>query len=281
MQHSLLPLIPFVNKITKPIIINAHGSDVIKESIIGSIINKATVNVINKATLIVTPSDYLKRLLSQKFKIEMNKIFVSPSGGVNMKIFKKNNISKDNQIFTIGYVSRIDEGKGWDVLLKASKQLLNNGIKKFQVKIIGSGIQEKQLFEMIDRLGLREKVEFIGPIQQIELVNYYNQMDLFVFPTRLKESLGLVGLEAMACGLPVIGSNIGGLKSYIRNGLNGELFESNDYKQLSQKIEYFMQLDETKYKLYSDNAINTAKEFDSKVVNINLKNKLLSIVGER
>lgn len=46
-------------------------------------------------------------------------------------------------------------------------------------------------------------------------------MDLFVFPTQLEESLGLVGLEAMACGVPVIGSCIGGLTDYIEEGTNG------------------------------------------------------------
>ena len=89
--------------------------------------------------------------------------------------------------------------------------------------------------------------------------------DVFVFPT-YGESLGLVGLEAMSCGVPVIASNIGGPKGYIVSGENGLLFKPKDANDLSLKIkEYFTFNAEFKSKMIAS-AINTAYQYDSRKV---------------
>lgn len=273
--HSLLPLLIIEKNIKKPLIINAHGTDIFSDSKIKIFIQKIVTPIIKKADMVIVPSRYFEDIMEKKFNISKNKIFISPSGGINRSIFRPLKTSIDNQIFTIGYVSRIDEGKGWDTLLSAISLLVNKNIKNFKVILIGEGSQEKLLSKKIIELNLKDYVEYLGSIPHETLVNFYNQMNIFIFPTKLAESLGLVGLEAMACGVPVIGSNIGGLKGYINSGYNGEFFVPSDIEELSEKINYFMNLDEAELNNYKRGALETVKEYDSKIVAKNLTYKLM------
>ena len=274
-SHSLIPLLFVKSFIKKPLILNAHGSDVLINTKIGKLIQKLVTPIIKKADLIVVPSDYFKGIVYDRFMIKKEKIFVFPSGGVNTQLFKPKDIKKD--IFTIGFVSRIDKGKGWDTLLEAVNLLNSKGLV-FRVLIIGSGVEEKLLLQKIEDLKLKNVVEYIGPKPHNDLVNYFNQMDVFAFTTRMAESLGLVGLEAMACGVPVIGSRIAALPSYIKDGINGKLFEAGNYYELSKNIEYFMNLDELEFKKYQINAIKTAKLYDSNKVTLDLLKKIKRLI---
>lgn len=273
--HSLIPFIFLKKNLKKPLIINAHGSDVLTNSRIGKFIQKLVIPVIKRANMVVVPSEYFKDIVHNIFMIEKEKIFISPSGGIDTKLFKPKFFNKD--IFTIGYVSRIDKGKGWDVLLEAVN-LLKEKNYKFRVLIIGSGVEEKLFLQKIRELKLENIVEYVGAKPHNKLVDYFNQMNVFAFTTRLAESLGLVGLEAMACGVPVIGSNIGGLKTYIKPGFNGELFEVGNIKNLYEKLKFFLEMDKEKYEMYSKNAITTAKEYSSEKVVIDLIQKIKEII---
>ena len=273
-SHSLIPLLFVKSFIKKPLILNAHGSDILFNNKAGEYLQKLVAPIIIKANMVVVPSEYFKDIVNDRFMIKKEKIFVSPSGGINTQLFKPKDMKKD--IFTIGYVSRIDKGKGWDTLLKAVNLLNTRGLV-FRVLIIGSGAEEKLLLKKIEELKLENIVEYIGAKPHNELVNYFNKMNIFAFTTRLAESLGLVGLEAMACGVPVIGSNIGGLSYYIKNGINGKLFEPSNYHELSKYIEYFMDLNDVEFKKYQVYALETAKQYDSEKVTL----ELLEAINEK
>ena len=274
-SHSLIPFL-FVNKIKKPLVLNVHGSDIMSKSLFNKILQKTLYRIIKKSELIIVPSNYFKNLVSNKFKIKSEKIFIYPSGGVNTKIFKPVN-KKNNYIFTIGFVSRIDKGKGWDILLNAI-YLLYKSNYKFRVIIIGSGSQEKLLFEKIHTLELNSVVKYLGSIPHNKLVNYFNMMDVFVFPTILPESLGLVGLEAMACGVPVIGSKIGGLQDYIINNKNGFFFEPGNAEDLKEKLIYSIENRDLLNEM-GKNARFTSLKYDSNFVSKQLKIKLERIIN--
>lgn len=81
-------------------------------------------------------------------------------------------------------------------------------------------------------------IKYIGPIPYHSLPEIYCTLDLFIFPTCLEESLGLVGLEAMACEVPVIGSYIGGLKDYIKDKENGFFLLREMRKNFLIKLNY-------------------------------------------
>ena len=224
-----------------PLVFNVHGGDVLTRGKTSQILKKLATPLVTSAKMIVSPSHYFKRIVLREFpNIKTEQIFVSPSSGIDESFFI-NKTKQPNNIFTIGYVSRIDEGKGWDTLIRATEILYHNNLK-IKVIFAGKGYKEKKLNEMIKNLALDNIIEYIGPISHNLLPTFYQKLDLFVFPTCLEESLGLVGLEAMASETPVIGSKIGGLTDYIQDGYNGLFFQAGNACDLSQKISYYINL---------------------------------------
>lgn len=248
-----------------PVIVNVHGSDVTPEKRLEEKTNFLTKKIVKKADLTVVPSTYFKEVVENKYgKVP---IFVSPSSGVNRNLFKKQEVEKSADHFYIGYVSRIDAEKGWDILLKAFKKVKAE-IPNAKLVMVGGGAQDADAVQLINDLGIKQDVEKIQMLSQAELVKIYNKLNVFVFPsTRAGESLGLVGLEAMACGTPVIGSNFGGIKTYTRDGYNGLLFKPGSQADLENKIKKFYALDAAQQKAMGENAMATAQKYDSNLVN--------------
>ena len=276
-NHSLIPLIfilPWLKR--KIIILNAHGGDIIPETALGGLIQNLTSSLVYKSQLLVVPSNYFKQVLQSKTNLTNSRIFVSPSAGVDTSKYipKKCNPSEK---FTIGYVGRIDKGKGWDIMLRALDQLNQAGID-FHTIIVGNGSQVNQLLRMIGRLELNDKIDYQGVKDQAELPEIYNNLDVFIFPSMRKgESLGLVGLEAMACGVPVIGSEMAGLTDYIRDNINGLFFLPGDENDLLNKIMTFKNMDPEKKAMMKKAARDTSLEYDAHVVIQKLYNKVLSV----
>ncbi|TGV07620.1 glycosyltransferase, partial [Alcaligenaceae bacterium 429] len=122
-------------------------------------------------------------------------------------------------------------------------------------------------------------VNYMGGMAQGELPSFYQSLDVFVFPTiRKEESLGLVGLEAMACGIPSICSDIGGIKTYIEDGVNGYLFTPGSHEELADSLLNYSGLDLSEFLHMSDHAIKTAKKYDRKVVISDLRKKLAGLL---
>ena len=92
--------------------------------------------------------------------------------------------------------------------------------------------ERKRLQRVAKQLGIDHMVDFLGPVAQSELIYYYNAADVLVMPS-YSESFGLVGLEAQACGCPVIAPRVGGLADIVRHGVNGYLVESNSPQEYS------------------------------------------------
>lgn len=260
-----------------PLIFNVHGGDVLTRGRIANYLKKYSIPLLKEAKLVVSPSFFFKNILLKEFPfLKEDKIFVSPSGGVDSS-FYNNHSQKDNKIFTVGYVSRIDDAKGWYTFIKAINIVKSKG---YNIKgiIAGRGNQITEMEQMLIDLSMNESINYIGPIPYNHLPQVYKQLDLFIFPTQLEESLGLVGLEAMACRVPVIGSYIGGLKDYIKPNINGFFFEPGNYDDLANKILSYMQLSSDIKDLLKMNAYKTACLFSSDKVKIDLYNKLMGII---
>ena len=259
------------------LVFNIHGDDLITTTKLASKLRDLSLPLLRRAKLIFVPTTYFKNILLAKYPwIKQDNIFISPSGGLN-KSFYNNSPKPVNKIPIIGYVSRIDKGKGWEYLIDALKELVKDGYK-MKVYIVGSGYQENDLINKIDKENLSDTISYKGPLTHAELPNFYHSLDWFIFPTyRQGESLGLVGLEAMAGGTPVIGSDIAGLKSYIIDNNNGYLIPPQDSKALASKIKYAISLNKSEKELLSKNAYETALKYESSRVNEILFSKLKSI----
>lgn len=273
-SHPTPPLriISFFKKL--PIIYNIHGDDLLTTTSLAEKLLEFAKPLLKTAKAIVVPSEYFKEVLFSKIPFtKTRKVIISPSGGVAKEFYcKKHPV---NSVPLLGYVSRIDEGKGWSTMIEALKILKNDNVI-FKAQFFGRGDQASLLEKEIFNSGLNDYVSFEGPKSHSELPYIYSQFDLFIFPTqRAGESLGLVGLEAMAASTPVIGSDIAGLRTYIINGENGFLFPPGDAKKLAEKIKEYLLLSKDKKELMRSNAYKTALDYESSLVNNLLFKKIL------
>ncbi len=257
---------------------NIHGSDVVTIDKTSKLLLGIASPLLIDSILIVVPSEYFKNIVLDKILgVSPNQLFVSASGGVCKEVFtcKKNHWVVTN---TIVYVSRIDAGKGWDVLLDAVSELKSRKeIKEKRILFVGYGVQTELLKKRIQELGLLEFCDYLGPKTHQELSELYNQADVMIFPTMLYESLGLVGLEAMACGCPVIGSNIGCLPEYIKDETTGFLFEPGNSHELANRIVDYYNLSDNQKDIMRMQAIKMAGKYDSDEISQRLVNKFKDI----
>ena len=163
-------------------------------------------------------------------------IFVTPSGGVDVDLFKPTNVRDNHKNkVKIGFSSHLSTDKGIDLIIEFLKNvsvLKFNGDVKIELHYIKYGL-EKEKYSKILR-GFPNTIEY--PIaRKEEMPKFYNTIDLFLFPTK-RDSLGTVGLEALACGVPVLGTDDFALKEYILPGINGELFKKDDYYSFEKNL---------------------------------------------
>ena len=139
------------------------------------------------------------------------------------------------------YVGRIAPIKGLATLLDAVARLRSAG-RPVRLLVVGGETDEPRDGHEAEvradalRLGLEEAVAFIGAQRQEDLRAYYAAADVTVLPSHY-ESFGMVALEAMACGIPVIASRVGGLTTTVRDGLTGYLVPEGDPAALAERIE--------------------------------------------
>ena len=121
------------------------------------------------------------------------------------------------------YVGRLEPLKGVDILIEALSRLDDQtGIRLMVVGGSLEGGELPRLKSWAEQLGLGANVTFTGSVDQSKLPLYYNAADVFALPSYY-ESFGLVALEAMACGTPVVASRVGGLGTFVKDGLSGYL----------------------------------------------------------
>lgn len=195
-----------------------------------------------KKTNIIANSDFTARL--SKRVAPNARVTVLPLS-VNQNYFKPI-LNKENKKFILGTVSRILQFKGHDFVLRVIKDLPNEYREKLEWHIAGTGPYLSKLKEDVENLKLEKTVKFNGFVPDNELPIFYNSLDLFVLCTRQTlnsnqvEGFGLVFLEAQACGVPVIGTNIGGIPSAVKNNNGGWLIEQDNEKQLADQIKMLM-----------------------------------------
>lgn len=130
------------------------------------------------------------------------------------------------------------------------------------------------LHSLSDELNVSDFIDWIDLLPQIELRRIYNDIDYFIFPSELNESLGLVALEAMACGTPVIGSDYAAQSFYINDGVNGYKFKVGDAEAMKKTIVRAKEIIDyypVKYESLCNGACETAKQYYENNQRIKLK----------
>jgi len=216
---------------------------------------EAEQEIMDFADRIIAATPLDRQQMLDHYKVDEARVVVIPCG-VNLELFHP--IDADEARRKLGllngrrlllFVGRLDPVKGLNVLLEAMCELTRRlkpcRAQDLTLAVIGGGTEAsfegltsdtKCLQEIRRELGLEDLVVFIGSRSQEVLPYYYSAAVACVMPS-LYESFGMVALEAMACGTPVIASRVGGLTFTVRDGETGYLVPERDPKALAEKLE--------------------------------------------
>lgn len=260
-QH--LWITPYVaSKFDIPYVVTAHGTD-LKGFVKDERYHKYAIEGAKKAKKIITISKQVDREVTELYKISENKELImngydenlfAPHDKTVKEVLNGFGIEKITD-HIVSFAGKLADFKGVDVLLKAAKiyeNKLNNNVSTI---IAGDGELRKELYSLTNELKLKN-VYFLGHVTQEDLVDLYNIADVSTVPSRT-EPFGLVAIEALACGTPVVGTNQGGLPDFINNKV-GSLVPVEDHKALASAIvnEIFNDDKEQKAKYCYNYALN-------------------------
>lgn len=241
--HAPVPGLPDIGAWVSgatPVVVTYHAGSMKKGKIIPDIViwlyeNGPLKWLLNMADSIVCSSDFVRDDFLNKYKYKSKTI----TPGVDTAQFKpaENSVINSNTILFVAGLSRSQQFKGLKLLMEAIKKVSEN-IPTIRLVVVGEGDMRTEYEEHSKKLGLEKNVSFMGKLTGEPLVHAYQQASVFVLPSSSPaESFGMVLVEAMACGRPVIGTNLGGIPNVIDNEKNGILIPEKNVKALSSAIE--------------------------------------------
>jgi glycosyltransferase involved in cell wall biosynthesis len=186
----------------------------------------------NADKIIVTRRGYLsKHLEGQKKKIAVIPI------GVDTNVFRPLSIEKKGDIFFLSLLDKYHDFKGLDVLLGAVN-IVKRDMPDLKLIVGGGGVLQVHYERVAKSMGLIRNVEFVGSVPQEKLAEYYNSCSLFVLPSTdpSRETFGIVLLEAMACGRPVVATEIAGPAEDIKKSMAGLVISPGNKAELAEAI---------------------------------------------
>lgn len=225
----------------KKIVTTYHCDLNLPNGLVNNFIKKAmdisnSICIENSMRVICTSLDY-----ARNSRI-MNK-YIDKVDEISPPIKKLNRVDIEKEdVKIIGFCGRIVEEKGIDVLIKAFNEISKN---RKDVKLIIGGdyknIAGGSIYESLKKYiqdNSIENVEFIGKIPEEKMEEFYSKLDVFILPSiNSLEAFGMVQVEAMICGTPVVASNLPGVRTIIQNTGMGLVCEVNDFKDLADCIE--------------------------------------------
>ena len=245
-----------------PMITTLHGTDI---TLVGNhpFYKPAVSFSINQSDVVTSVSKSLKedtyRLFDIEKEIEVIPNFIEINKEQIHTPCKRALLANDNERI-ITHISNFRKVKRIDDVVKVFYEIQKKIPSKLMM--IGEGPEKEKAEELCEKLNISNKVIFFGNSNEIESILNYS--DLFLLPSQT-ESFGLAALEAMACGVPVISSNSGGLPEVNINGFSGYLSNVGNVEDMSQKAISILEKDDV-LNTFKKNALEVAKNFD--IINI-------------
>lgn len=178
------------------------------------------------------------------------------------------------------FVSRVEKLKGPDVALAAVAEAVKYGVN-VTLTIAGMQIEamRPELELLAGSLGIHDRVRFAGTPDTTGLIQLYRSHDVFLFPSRIVEGLGLVNCEAQACGLPIIGTADSGAAEVIQHNETGFRVAINDHEAMANHLGELAN-DRSLWERLSANALKSAKRFHPETILDTLEAALLTQVQQ-
>lgn len=210
-----------------------------------------TIWFYNKCDYVLAPS---KVIIDELLKNGLKRKYGVVSNGVDLNEFYVEKVPKKYECDFL-HVGRIGYEKSVDIVLKAFSLL----DKKAKLFVVGGGPQIEELKKLSKELKIDKRVNFLGPKRGKELLNYYNGCKVFVTASTI-ETEGIVLLEAMACGKPIIGVNKLAVPQVVKNKYNGYIVNQGNYKEFSKCMELLYKNKKLREK-FGKNSLKRIKEY--------------------
>jgi len=227
MPASMVAVTPFAN-LDVPVVLTSHGTSLGE---LGAVALETPADYLLKflfhpmnvamdwtagrdADAIIAISEHAEHQLVERYGFDADRVHLIPHGVDTDRFYprEERHPAVDPEKTTLLYVGRLGARKGLDLALRALARVDDPDL---EFLIAGTGRHEEYLRNLARELGIVNRVRFLGYVPDDELPVLYSSSDVFVLPSRY-EGFGLVALEAMACGTPVIGADAGGISTAIR-----------------------------------------------------------------
>lgn len=195
---------------------------------------ESLLKLFGKTSIIFPLSKEVYQKFIGSFK-NVHLIRLPPLSNNNINKLKLRDVLKPNDTLQLLYVGRLESEKGLPYLFQ-SLIILKKQYIKFHLNLVGTGQDEKELQKLAAEYHLNKEISFHGYIKYGEsLFSFYKNSDLFILPS-LSEGSPNVLMEAMAFGVPIIATNVGGIPEIIHHNQNGLLVEAGSAKALAEAI---------------------------------------------
>lgn len=227
------------------ILLSVWGSDVYDFPNQSKIKKNILEKNVKHAKCIASTSNVMAKKLQKQVNLANKKIYITPFG-VDIDKFYNYNLTKENDNINIGTIKKLEEKYGIEYAILAVKKvkddLTKNGKKQLaaQIKyyIYGDGSKKEELLKLIKDLKIEKDVFLMGKIPNSTVPEVLNTIDIFCVTSILNsESFGVAVVEAMACEVPVIATDVDGFKEVVDDNITGYIVERKNIEEIAQKIE--------------------------------------------
>jgi glycosyltransferase involved in cell wall biosynthesis len=214
-------------------------------------------NLCRITTKPILQNAYAILALTENMRIKLNNIFNSEiyvvPNGIDLEEYNDVTQNPERKPGTknILFVGSLYPVKGVQYLITAMKKI-HEDIPDARLILVGDGVERERLVALSIQLGIQKYVQFVGKVPHKEVQTFMQQADVFVLPS-LSEGFGIVILEAMACGLPIVATRVGGIPEVIKNDINGYLVEPKRPDEIAEKILILLQNDQLRNEISRTN----------------------------
>lgn len=203
----------------KPLVLTPHFHPIAKSAwwTLAKLIYNVSIGrrMFKRADAVVAVSKYEKRFLEEKFGLNEDRVVYIPNG-IDEEKFR--GLTRKRRSKAVLYVGRLEKYKGVHHLIRTFLKV-KAIVPDSRLLIVGTGPYKRRLLSLAEHLGVKD-VFFLENIPKKELMDLYQSSGVFVMPSKY-EAFCIALVEAMACGLPVVATRVGGLSELVRHGENG------------------------------------------------------------
>jgi glycosyltransferase involved in cell wall biosynthesis len=272
-----------------PVVLTLHGisegySDK-KLALIAKIMKIPVKYCLQNSDIITAISQLTKEYHEKEYALEHDIVLIP--NGVDLDLFKPiQPLPKeafkwiDSNFIKIGFVGHVRHAKGLHFLVQSANEIIKQSPQNILFIIGGEGPMRQDLMQMVSDRGLEDNFLFPGYIPDESLSYYLNSLDIFVQPS-LVEGMPQGVLEAMACGKPIVATDVGGVSEIVDNGVNGYLIDPGSPEQLCNAVVKLVE-DANMRRIFGENSQKIVEEkFDWGVLCVKYYNLYTSIISSK